>query len=72
MGQHRDAVLRTLSAQFPDPEAFLQSQRVAPTGPFVVRAEYAQGAPARRLKWVTLPVLLEHGAGHVTVITRLG
>jgi diguanylate cyclase (GGDEF)-like protein/PAS domain S-box-containing protein len=72
VGRHRDDLLREYAAQFADPDGFLSSLRAAPQGPFALRGEFQMERPTRRVvRWVTKPVQLGEGVGHLTVVTDI-
>lgn len=72
VGRHRDDLLREHAAQFVSPEDFLSRLRTAPEGPFALRGEFELRRPSRRvLRWVTRPVQLGEGIGHLTVVTDI-
>ncbi len=72
VGRHRDDLLREYSAQFANPDDFLSRLRTAPEGPFALRGEFQMERPSRRvLRWVTKPVQLGEGVGHLTVVTDI-
>ena len=72
VGRKRDDLLREYASHFADPGDFLARLRTAPTGPFALRGEFEMLRPARRVvRWVTKPVQLGDGVGHLTVLTDI-
>jgi PAS domain-containing protein len=68
MGKHREALLKELAPQFADADGFVRQLRVSPSGPYVLRAQLLT-RQKRLLRWVTRPVLLGKGHGHLIVLS---
>ena len=72
LGQTADEFAALCSALSDDPQGFLRSLRVPPSGPFALRQEFEVQRPERRVvRWVTKPVQLPDAVGHLGVITDI-
>lgn len=70
LGLTREGVVGRACALVSCVDDFLRLVRVAPSGPYVGRAEIAFARPAPRVvRWVGRPVLLPSGLGQLTLLT---
>jgi len=68
IGKTRDQLLLEIAPKFVDPGGYLEQVRAPKTGPYVLRAQSVT-LKALVLSWVTRPVLLENGPGHLIVLS---
>ncbi len=67
-----EQLLQQCARLFDDPAGFIRRVRVPDTGPFLLREELVMQRPERRVvRWVTKPVQLPDGIGHLGVITDI-
>jgi len=72
IGRDRDEVVREAAQLSSDPDDFVRRMRVAPEGPFALRAEFEMDRPRRRfVRWAAKPVQLVEGIGHVIVLSDI-
>jgi PAS domain-containing protein/CheY-like chemotaxis protein len=68
IGKTRDQLLLAVAPKFVDPEGYLEQVRAPKSGPYALRAK-AVTLTGLVLSWVTRPVLLENGPGHLVVLS---